>query len=63
VRKVLFKLIGNIFSALKEHFFSPEGIFLVHKKTAYEGLVLKERGGFRRGWAQMGPFRKRALVS
>jgi hypothetical protein len=25
-----------------------------------EFFIRKERGGFRRGWAQMGPFRKRA---
>jgi hypothetical protein len=27
---------------------------------AAEAFIRKERGGFRRGWAQMGPFRKRA---
>jgi hypothetical protein len=27
---------------------------------AAEEFIRKERGGFRRGWAQMGPFRKRA---
>jgi hypothetical protein len=27
---------------------------------ATEAFIRKERGGFRRGWAQMGPFRKRA---
>jgi hypothetical protein len=29
---------------------------------AAEAFIRKERGGFRRGWAQMGPFRKRARL-